>query len=116
VLDSARWEPIARINGSAEGMESIALRSGRTVPCAALVLRPAQRPIELVLELGLDRDDHGYVRVNPMTRESSLPGLHVAGDATTMMQGAINAAADGTMSGAMINHALVLENVAAATR
>ena len=42
--------------------------------------------------------------------------VHVAGDATTMMQGAINAAADGTMTGAMINHALVLENIAAEPR
>jgi thioredoxin reductase len=109
-------DPIARIVGSGEGMQSIALTSGRSVPCNALVMHPPQRPIDLVLELGLDRDDSGYVRVNPMTRESSVPGLHVAGDATTMMQTAINAAADGMATGAMINHALVLENLARASR
>ena len=109
-------EPIARIVGNPEGMERIELRSGKALTCSALVLRPAQRPVELVLELGLERDDNGFVRVNPMTKESSVPGIHVVGDATTMMQGAINAAADGTMSGAMINHALVFENIARAAR
>jgi thioredoxin reductase len=109
-------EPLARVVGTAEGMQSIELRSGRSVPCNALVMHPPQRPTDLVLELGLERDEKGFVRVNPMTRESSLPGLHVAGDATTMMQGAVSAAADGTMSGAMINHALVMENIARAAR
>ncbi len=109
-------EPIARIVGTAEGMDRIELRSGKALPCNALVVRAAQRPIELVLELGLELDDNGFVRVNPMTRESSVPGVHVAGDATTMMQTAINAAADGTLSGAMINHALVLENIARGAR
>lgn len=109
-------EPIARIVGTAEGMDRIELRSGKSLPCKALAIRPVQRPVDLVIELGLERDDNGFVRVNPMTRESSVPGLHVAGDANTMMQSAINAAADGTMSGAMINHALVVENIARGAR
>jgi thioredoxin reductase len=111
---SVEAEPLARLHGTRDALESIELRSGKRVPANALVLRPAQRPVDLVLALGLERDELGFVRVNPMTRESSVPGVHVAGDATTMMQGAINAAADGTMSGAMINHAIVMENIARA--
>lgn len=44
--------------------------------------------------------------------ETSIPGIHAAGDLTTRLQGASMAAGAGTMAGAMMNHALNMENAA----
>lgn len=80
------------------------------VICAALFLRPTQEPAPLVKKLNLALDGAGpWARVDPKTLESSMPGVHVAGDASSMMQAAIAAAAAGTMAGAMMNHLLTLE-------
>ena len=96
---------------SAPSLASVVLESGRVVPCSALVMHPKQHAAAVVDELGLARDDLGYVKVDER-RESSVPGVYVAGDANTMRQGAIVAAADGLMAATMMNHALVLEDVA----
>jgi len=106
-------EPIARLRGGG-AIDGVELASGRTVACDALVLRPPQSPVELVLSLGLARDELGYVRVDEHTKESSVPGVHVVGDTVTMQQSAIIAAAQGMVAAAMINHALILERLARA--
>ncbi|WP_394823946.1 NAD(P)/FAD-dependent oxidoreductase [Pendulispora albinea] len=106
-------EPIARLVG-ARDLESVELLSGRTVPCSALVMRPPQRQVDLVMALGLSLDEQGFVRVDPQTKESSTPGIHVIGDATTMQQAAIMAAAAGMGAAAAMNHALVMERMARA--
>ncbi len=100
-------EPIAKLHGEADAIRSVELASGRFVQCEALAMRPPQRPVDLVTDLGLELDETGFVRVQQPSRESSVPGIYVAGDATTMVQGAINAAAEGTMVAAMMNHAIV---------
>ncbi len=104
-------EPIARLRGGAS-IEAVELASGKTVPCSALLLRPAQTAVDLVLALGLERDEAGYVRVDPLSKESSLPGVHVVGDATTARQAAVLAAADGMAAAAAINHARVFARLA----
>jgi thioredoxin reductase len=106
-------EPIARLGGTHE-LESIALASGRLVPCSALVAWPKQHPATVVEQLSLARDDMGYARVDER-RESSVPGVYVAGDAATMRQSAISGAADGMMAAAMINQSLIFEDVARRT-
>jgi thioredoxin reductase len=102
-------EPLGSLEG-AERLASVRLRSGREVPCEALFLRPAQRAVPLVDALQLERDENGFVRVDAR-RESSVKGIFCAGDATTMMQSAIGAAAEGSIAAAMLNHGLVLEDV-----
>jgi thioredoxin reductase len=97
-------ENIASLEGG-EHLETVLLRSGKRVPCGALYVRPAQRAVALVDALELERDEQGYVRVDPK-KESSTKGVFVAGDATTMMQSALAAAAEGMVAAAMINHAL----------
>ena len=87
-------EPIAHLRGEAGGITHVELASGRLVPCEAFAMRPPQRPVDLVIQLGLELDENGSVRVSQPTRESSVPGIHVAGDATTMQQAAIGAAAE----------------------
>jgi thioredoxin reductase len=107
-------EPIKRLLGTHE-IEAVELLSGRVVPCSALVMRPPQRQVDLVIALGLALDEQGFVRVDPRTKESSVPGVHAIGDATTMQQGAITAAADGVGAAAMMNHTIVLDRIARAT-
>lgn len=104
-------EPVARLRGTSE-LEGVELASGKLVPCAALVVRPPQSPVDLVVQLGLERDENGFVRVDPMKKESSIPGIHVVGDTTTMQQAAIIAAADGMSAAAVMNHALVFDRLA----
>jgi thioredoxin reductase len=49
------------------------------------------------------------VKSDPMTRETTVPGVYVAGDAGTMLQGAIMAASAGASAAAFINHSLIDE-------
>lgn len=105
VLES---EPIASLAGD-EHLEAVVLRSGRRVPCEVLYLRPAQRAVPLVDALELERDEQGYVRVDAK-KESSQKGVFVAGDATTMMQSALVAAAEGMVAATMLNHILATED------
>jgi thioredoxin reductase len=98
-------EPIVALLG--DRLTGVKLRSGKELSIEALFMRPPQKPTALVQSLGLALDETGVVKVDPR-RESSVRGVFVAGDATTMVQGAILAAADGMMAGAMINHGLVV--------
>jgi thioredoxin reductase len=47
---------------------------------------------------------------DPMTKETTVPGVHVAGDAGTMLQGAIMAAASGATAAAFINHSMITDD------
>ncbi|HEY5938611.1 MAG TPA: NAD(P)/FAD-dependent oxidoreductase [Kofleriaceae bacterium] len=105
-IETARIE---RLRASAIGLEAIELADGRAVPRDALFVHPPQRQIELVSTLGLALDDDGYVAVDPMKRETSVPGIYAAGDLTTRGQAAILAAAAGMQAAAAINVELTME-------
>ena len=94
-------------------LETVELEDGTRVAREVLFARPPQRQTEVVRRLGLALDEHGFVRVNAPHLETSLPGVHAAGDLTTQLQGAIFAASAGFQAAAMINHALNLENAEA---
>lgn len=96
---------IAR-NGKLTG---IALENGKVAVCEALFSHPPQRQIDVVRSLGVELDDDGYVKVDPMKRETSIPGIYAAGDLATRMQGAILAAASGTQAAVVINLDLTME-------
>ena len=53
------------------------------------------------------------VEGDPMTRETTVPGVYVAGDAGTMLQGAVMAASGGAAAAAFLNRALATEDVEA---
>jgi len=101
--------PIARLVGRERRLEAIELTDGTSVPCDVLFAHPPQQQVELIRALGLALDDDGYVRVDPMKLETSIPGIYAAGDLTTRMQGAILGAAAGTRAAAMINVELTIE-------
>lgn len=95
--------PVKRLVSRENRLEAVELADGRRVPCEVLFAQPPQRQVDLVRALGVELDDDGYVRVDPMTRETSVPGVYASGDLTTRMQGAMFAAASGTQSGAVVN-------------
>jgi thioredoxin reductase len=90
-------------------LEAVALTGGAEVPCDVLFAHPPQRQVELVRDLGLAFDGDGYVQVDPMKRETSVPGIYAAGDLTTRMQSAITGAAAGMQTAAAINVELTME-------
>lgn len=100
---------IARLVGSAPKIEGVELAHGAVVPCDLLFSHPPQRQVELVTALGLALDDDGFVKIDPMTRESSVPGIYAGGDLTTRMQGALFAAASAVQAAVMINLELTIE-------
>lgn len=104
---------IARLVGDNGRLEAIELAGGARVPCDALFTHPTQRQLPLVVALGVALDAEGYVQVDPMRRETSVPGIYAAGDLTTRAQAAILGAAGGMQAAAMINAELTAELVAA---
>jgi thioredoxin reductase len=100
---------VVRLLAREHQLEAVELSNGTRVPCEVLFAHPPQRQVELVRTLGLALDDDGYVQIDPMKRETSIPGVYAAGDLTTRMQGAILAAASGTQAAAMLNVELAMD-------
>lgn len=103
--------PVVRLIAGELGLVAVELADGTEVPSEALFVHPPQRQVALVRDLGLALDDDGYVRTDPMKRETSIPGIHAGGDLASRMQGALFAAAAGTHAAAMINLDLQMELV-----
>jgi len=101
--------PVKRLWGSGQKLESVELDDGTRVPCDALLMHPAQKQVELVRALGLALDEDGYVKVEPMMRETSIPGIYAAGDLTTRAQAALLAAAAGMQAAVALNAELSAE-------
>ena len=106
--------PISRVEGDGDSgiLHRIVFEDGTQIPREALFYRPPQRQCsDLAEALGCEFDTTGplptVIRNDPVTRETTVPGVHVAGDAGTMLQGAIMAAASGASAAAFINHSLV---------
>lgn len=103
---------IGRLVARGNQLEAVALADGTFVPCDALFVHPPQTQVALVQSLHLELDEMGFVKVDPMKRETSVPGIYAGGDLTSPMQSAINAAATGVQAAAMINVELTMELVA----
>lgn len=103
--------PVARLVSSQGKLEGVELVTGATLACAALFAHPPQRQVAIVTEVGVELDEHGYVRIDPMRRETSVPGIYAAGDLTTRQQAAILGAASGMQAAAALNAELTAELV-----
>ncbi|QRN97309.1 NAD(P)/FAD-dependent oxidoreductase [Archangium violaceum] len=97
-----------------EHLHAVELEDGARVARQVLFARPPQRqtPLvqQLVGQLGLALDEQGFVRVDEPHKQTSVPGIHAAGDLTTLLQGALVGASAGAMAGYMMNHSLNMEN------
>ncbi|HET9956575.1 MAG TPA: NAD(P)/FAD-dependent oxidoreductase [Polyangiaceae bacterium] len=101
--------PIRRLISRDGKLEAIEFTDGSQRACEVLFSHPPQRQVDLVRQLGLALDEDGFVRVDPVTRETSIPGIYAAGDLQSKMQGAIIAAASAAHAAAMLNHELTVE-------
>jgi thioredoxin reductase len=109
-------ERISHLEGDAEaGLRRIVFEDGSGIEREGLSYAPPQRQrSDLADSLGCETEAMGLlsavVKGDPMTRETSVPGVYVAGDAGTMLQGAIMAAASGASAAAFLNHSLISED------
>ena len=94
--------PVRRLVAREGRLAAVELADGTAVACEALFVHPPQRQVAVVDALGLAVED-GYLKVDPMTRETSRPGIYASGDLTTRMQSAIIAAASGMQAAAALN-------------
>jgi thioredoxin reductase len=101
--------PVARLVAKGRRLEAVELSNGARVKCEMLFAHPPQQQTELVRALGVALDNKGFVQVDPMTRETSVPGIYAAGDSTTPMQAAIAAAGSGVQAATFINVELTME-------
>jgi len=101
--------PLRRLIARENRLEAVELADGSASACDVLFAHPPQRQVAIVEALGLALDELGYLLIDPMTRETSTPGIYAAGDLATRMQGAILAAAAGTQAAAMANVDLAME-------
>ena len=101
--------PIARLVRSGERLDAVELAGGTRVPTDVLFTQPPQRQLPLVTRLGLALDADGFVAIDPMKRETSVPGVYAAGDLATKAQAAVFAAAAGMQAAAAINLDLAMD-------
>lgn len=98
--------PVRRLIGRGRALEAVELSTGDRAPCDVLFAHPPQRQVDLVRSLGLTLDEQGFVRVEAMKGETSIPGIYAAGDLTTRGQSAIFAASSSVLAATMINFEL----------
>ena len=108
--------PISRLEGDSASrvLYRIDFEDGTELTREALFYRPPQRQrSDLAEGLGCEFETPGplltVIKNDSMTRETTVPGVYVAGDAGSMLQGAIMAAASGASAAAFINHSLITE-------
>ncbi len=112
-------EKISRLEGDgAGGLGRILFEDGSEIEREGLFYAPPQgQRSDLAETLGCETEAMGLlpavIKSDPTTRETTVPGVFVAGDAGTMMQGAIMAAASGAGAAAFLNHALIFEDTEA---
>jgi thioredoxin reductase len=125
-----REEPIERVEGLAgpdaeRGSERGSLRvhfaGGETLDRAGLFVRPALRQRSGLgaalgcetVTLGAEPNVMQLIKCDPLTRETSVPGVYGAGDAGSPLQSAIVGAAAGAQAAYHINHALAFADAEA---
>ena len=102
---------VTRLVGTGQQLEAVDLADGGRVHLDALMMHPPQKQVPLVRALGVALDDEGFVKIDPMTRETSIAGVYAAGDLVTRAQAAILAAAAGMQAAAAINVELTTDLV-----
>ena len=100
--------PIGRLVADGDHLSGIAFADGNLLELDVLFAHPKQRQVPLVRSLNLALDEKGFVQTDDM-RESSVPGIYVAGDLITPAQSAVLAAAAGMFAAAALNRALTIE-------
>ncbi|MWJ17048.1 NAD(P)/FAD-dependent oxidoreductase [Clavibacter michiganensis subsp. michiganensis] len=108
---------VVRVLGERGALEGVELADGRTLPLDALFAMPGVAPRDgIARALGAATEDTPwgpFVAADPMG-QTSVPGLLIAGNASSGSANVPVAMAAGTMAGAMANAGMVTEDVAMA--
>jgi len=100
-------ERVARLVVEDDRLTGVELVDGRTVPRAAVFVRPEFVPNDTLLTgLGCAVDDNGWVVVDP-TGRTSVSGVWAAGNAVNPRAQVITAAGEGSAAAIAINNELV---------
>ena len=107
-----REEKVERLDGSADGaLQVIHLEGGKTLARSALFFTAGcKQQSDLWASLGCVRDEKGGIVTTPVTEESSVPGVYVAGDASRELLLVAVAIAEGAMAEVAINRALLKDD------
>jgi thioredoxin reductase len=107
---------VTRLVATDDRLDGVELDDGRVVARAAVFVRPRMVPnSDLLTALGADAGDNGWVIADGGGR-TSVPGVHVAGNAVDPRAQVITAAGQGSAVAIAINADLVDEDVAVAVR
>ncbi|UJR80254.1 NAD(P)/FAD-dependent oxidoreductase [Sandaracinus amylolyticus] len=85
---------VTRVVAEDGALRGVELEGGEHVACGALFLHPAARSSDVALYAGLALDERGLVRSDAVG-ETSMPRVHVVGDAAGRRTNALSAATDG---------------------
>jgi len=90
-------------------LESIVLKNGDVHNFSVMYSKvPFVQQTDIAQQLGCALNENGFIVVDNM-QKTNIPGIYAAGDCTTMMRSVAGAVAEGTKSGAFINHELTAE-------
>ena len=105
-------ETIARLEGTDDGsLQNIHLQNGKALKRTAMFFTTGCRQSsDLSARLGCARDEKGGIVTDPITEESSVRGVYVAGDASRDVLLVAVAIAEGAKAGVAINRALLQED------
>jgi thioredoxin reductase len=103
-----RTEPIRALEGVEGHLANIKFESGSDLNRAALFFSTGcHQASDLPKRLGCQRDEKGGVIIDPLTEETSVPGVYVAGDVSRDVLLVAIAIAEGAKAAVAINKALL---------
>ena len=103
-----RTEPIESLEGANGELTKIIFKSGPDLPRAGLFFSTGcHQASDLSKTLGCKRDEKGGVETDPVTGETNVPGVYVAGDVSRDVLLVAVAIAEGAEAGVAINKAFL---------
>lgn len=94
-----------------ENQATVRLADGRALSFAGLFLAPTSRIASgIPSELGLEMEDGMFgpiIKTDPMTKQTSVPGVFACGDAGVLMNAVTFAVADGARAGFGVHRSLI---------
>jgi thioredoxin reductase len=100
---------IARLRSKAGRLEQLEFDEGAPLGRDVVFAHPPQRQVDVVRSLALAVDSAGLVLIEEMSRETSTAGIYAGGDLVSPVQGALFAAASGSLAAGRLNHGLTAE-------
>jgi thioredoxin reductase len=103
---------IAKLDGDDQGhLHRICFTNGKSVDSTALFFTTGcMQRSDLSERLGCNRDEKGGIISDPLTEESTVPGVYVAGDASRDVLLIAVAIAEGAKAAVAINRSLLKED------